>query len=98
MNGKEKTKDEFHFHFKETCYKNRHVYETFYLDGNQENSNLEIFFLVRDQRLGANVGSVQGPTGLGKYLMRSPTGEVIFGGETMRFWDMQKVFLDFLDT
>src|SRR4030067_2934236 len=44
-------------------------------------------FLVRDQRLGANVGSAQGPTGLGKYLMRSPTGEVIFGGETMRFWD-----------
>lgn len=42
-------------------------------------------FLVRDQRLGANVGSAQGPTGLGKYLMRSPTGEVIFGGETMRF-------------
>lgn len=24
-------------------------------------------FLVRDQRLGANVGSAQGPTGLGKY-------------------------------
>ena len=43
-------------------------------------------FLVRDQRLGANVGSAQGPTGLGKYLMRSPTGEIIFGGETMRFW------------
>jgi photosystem II CP43 chlorophyll apoprotein len=29
-------------------------------------------FLVRDQRLGANVSSAQGPTGLGKYLMRSP--------------------------
>nr|YP_009338686.1 hypothetical chloroplast RF1 [Averrhoa carambola]ANU80210.1 hypothetical chloroplast RF1 [Averrhoa carambola]QWE50194.1 hypothetical chloroplast RF1 [Averrhoa carambola] len=43
MNGKEKTKDKFHFHFKETCYKNRPVYETFYLDGNQENSKLEIF-------------------------------------------------------
>nr|YP_010387076.1 hypothetical protein RF1 [Aristotelia fruticosa]UPO67107.1 hypothetical protein RF1 [Aristotelia fruticosa] len=42
-NAKEKTKDEFHFHFKETCYKNRPVYETFYLDGNQENSKLEIF-------------------------------------------------------
>ena len=26
-------------------------------------------FLVRDQRLGANVASAQGPTGLGKYLM-----------------------------
>nr|YP_011004108.1 Ycf1 protein [Crassula deltoidea]WPS93286.1 Ycf1 protein [Crassula deltoidea] len=28
VNGKEKTKDEFHFHFKETCYKNSPVYET----------------------------------------------------------------------
>ena len=45
--------------------------------------------LVRDQRLGANVASAQGPTGLGKYLMRSPTGEIIFGGETMRFWDFR---------
>ena len=42
-------------------------------------------FLVRDQRLGANVGSAQGPTDLGKYLMCSPIGEVIFGEETMRF-------------
>nr|YP_010305450.1 hypothetical chloroplast RF19 [Fagus lucida]ULU19182.1 hypothetical chloroplast RF19 [Fagus lucida] len=41
MNGKEKTKDEFHF--KETRYKNRPIYETSYLDGNQENSKLEIF-------------------------------------------------------
>nr|YP_010560999.1 Ycf1 protein [Frangula alnus]UYW36270.1 Ycf1 protein [Frangula alnus] len=43
VNGKEKTKDEFHF--KETRYKNRPVYETYYLDvdGNQENSKLEIF-------------------------------------------------------
>jgi hypothetical protein len=32
-------------------------------------------FLVRDQRL--NVSSAQGPTGLGKYLMRSPSGEII---------------------
>ncbi|KAH0854421.1 LOW QUALITY PROTEIN: hypothetical protein HID58_069164 [Brassica napus] len=40
-------------------------------------SSSSITFLVRDQRLGANVGSAQGPTGLGKYLMRSPTGEVI---------------------
>ena len=46
-------------------------------------------FLVRDQRLGANVSSAQGPTGLGKYLMRSPSGEIIFGGETMRFWDFR---------
>nr|QWK45436.1 hypothetical chloroplast RF1 [Prunus salicina]QWK45861.1 hypothetical chloroplast RF1 [Prunus simonii]QWK45606.1 hypothetical chloroplast RF1 [Prunus salicina]QWK46031.1 hypothetical chloroplast RF1 [Prunus salicina]QWK46116.1 hypothetical chloroplast RF1 [Prunus salicina] len=43
VNGKEKTKDQFHF--KETRYKNRPVYETYYLDGNQEqeNSKLEIF-------------------------------------------------------
>jgi len=40
VNGKEKTKDEFHF--KETCYKNSPVYETSYLDRNQENSKLEI--------------------------------------------------------
>ncbi len=51
-------------------------------------------FLVRDQRLGANVGSAQGPTGLGKYLMRSPTGEIIFGGETMRFWDFRGPWLE----
>nr|QKV45439.1 hypothetical chloroplast RF1 [Mukdenia rossii] len=42
VNGTEKTKDEFHFHFKETCYKNSPVYETSDLDGNQENSKLEI--------------------------------------------------------
>nr|YP_009428853.1 hypothetical chloroplast RF1 [Decaisnea insignis]ARX79380.1 hypothetical chloroplast RF1 [Decaisnea insignis] len=41
VNGKEKTKDEFHFHFKETCYKNSPVYENSYLDGNQENAKLE---------------------------------------------------------
>ncbi|KAF3635068.1 Photosystem II CP43 reaction center protein [Capsicum annuum] len=53
-------------------------------------------FLVRDQRLGANVGSAQGPTSLGKYLMRSPPGEVIFGGETMRFWDLRSPWLEHL--
>jgi photosystem II CP43 chlorophyll apoprotein len=36
-----------------------------------------------------NCVTTQGPTALGKYLMRAPTGEVIFGGETMRFWSMQ---------
>jgi photosystem II CP43 chlorophyll apoprotein len=51
-------------------------------------------FLVRDQKLGANVVSAQGPTGLGKYLMRSPTGEIIFGGETMRFWDLKAPWLE----
>ena len=53
----------------------------FYGPTGPEASQAQAFtFLVRDQRLGANVGSAQGPTGLGKYLMRSPTGEVIFGG------------------
>nr|UZX49698.1 hypothetical protein RF1 [Eurya rubiginosa var. attenuata] len=42
VNGKEKTKDEFHFHFKETCSKNSPIYEASYLDGNQENSKLKI--------------------------------------------------------
>ncbi|URE01506.1 Photosystem II protein [Musa troglodytarum] len=51
-------------------------------------------FLVRDQHLGANVGSTQGPTGLGKYLMRSSIGEIIFGGETMHFWDLRAPWLE----
>nr|ARK37799.1 hypothetical chloroplast RF19 [Hevea brasiliensis] len=51
VNGKEKTKDEFHFHFKETCYKNRPLYETFYLDGNQENSKLEILIDKKNKDL-----------------------------------------------
>lgn len=42
VNGKEKTKDEFHFHFTETCYKNSPVYEVSNLDRNQENSKLKI--------------------------------------------------------
>lgn len=51
-------------------------------------------FLVRDQKLGASVAAAQGPTGLGKYLQRSPTGEIIFGGETMRFWDCRAPWLE----
>jgi photosystem II CP43 chlorophyll apoprotein len=46
-------------------------------------------FLIRDQKMGVSVTSSQGPTSLGKYLMRSPTGEIILGGETMRFWSNQ---------
>nr|UZH33983.1 Ycf1 protein [Phedimus ellacombeanus] len=42
VNGKEKTKDEFHFHFKEICYQNSPVYETSYLYGTQETSKLQI--------------------------------------------------------
>nr|YP_009484266.1 Ycf1 [Ailanthus altissimus]AVQ55047.1 Ycf1 [Ailanthus altissimus] len=51
VNGKEKkkTKHEFHFHFKETCDKNSPVYETSYLDGNQENSKLEIFQIFKEK-------------------------------------------------
>ena len=49
MNGKEKTKDEFHF--KETRYKNRPIYETSYLDGNQENSKLEKFISLNISNL-----------------------------------------------
>ncbi|KAL5643600.1 hypothetical protein ACJX0J_003692, partial [Zea mays] len=42
----------------------------FYGPTGPEASQAQAFtFLVRDQRLGANVGSAQGPTGLGKYLM-----------------------------
>merc|ERR1711957_1097525 len=44
--------------------------------------------------LGANVSSAQGPTGLGKYFMRSPSGEIIFGGETMRFWDLRAPWVE----
>ena len=67
----------------------------FYGPTSPEASQAQAFtFLVRDQRLGTNVGSAQGPTGLGKYLMRSPIGEVIFGEETMRFWDLRAPWLE----
>jgi len=67
----------------------------FYGPTNAESSQAQAMtFLVRDMRLGANIGASQGPTGLGKYLMRSPTGEIIFGGETMRFWDFQGPWLE----
>jgi len=67
----------------------------FYGPTNAESSQSQSFiFLVRDQKLGANIASAQGPTGLGKYLMRSPTGEIIFGGETMRFWDFRGPWLE----
>nr|WBU14610.1 Ycf1 protein [Floscopa scandens] len=37
VNGKEKTKHEFHFNFKDTCYKDSPVYEDSYLDRYQDN-------------------------------------------------------------
>ncbi len=75
---------------------NNTVYPSeFYGPTNAEASQAQSFvFLMRDQKLGANVASAQGPTGLGKYLMRSPTGEIIFGGETMRFWDFRGPWLE----
>ncbi|MEL7085384.1 MAG: photosystem II reaction center protein CP43 [Cyanobacteria bacterium P01_A01_bin.3] len=75
---------------------NNTVYPSeFYGPTEPEASQAQAFtFLVRDQRLGANISQAQGPTGLGKYLMRSPTGEIIFGGETMRFWDVQAPWLE----
>nr|YP_010918279.1 Ycf1 [Chorilaena quercifolia]WAJ49131.1 Ycf1 [Chorilaena quercifolia] len=51
VNGKEKrkTKHEFHFRFKETCDKNSPVYESSYLDGNQEKSKFQIFQLLKEK-------------------------------------------------
>ena len=67
----------------------------FYGPTGPEASQAQAFtFLVRDQRLGASVASAQAPTGLGKYLMRSPSGEIILGGETMRFWDLRSPWLE----
>ncbi|KAL2899371.1 Photosystem II CP43 reaction center protein [Bienertia sinuspersici] len=78
------------FWFNTTAYPSE-----FYGPTGPEASQAQAFtFLVRDQRLGANVGFAQGPTGLGKYLMRSPTGEVIFGGETTHFWDLRAPLLE----
>ncbi|KAF9606952.1 hypothetical protein IFM89_030250 [Coptis chinensis] len=67
----------------------------FYGPTGPEASQAQSFtFLVRDQRLGANVGSAQGPTGLGKYLMRSPTGEVILGRRNSAFLDLRAHWLE----
>jgi photosystem II CP43 chlorophyll apoprotein len=60
-----------------------------------ESANAQVLtYIVRDQHLGASVASSQGPTGLGKYLQRSPSGEIIFGGETMRFWSVKAPWLE----
>ena len=75
---------------------NNTVYPSeFYGPTGPEASQAQSFtFLVRDQRLGASVASAQAPTGLGKYLMRAPSGEIILGGETMRFWDLRSPWLE----
>jgi photosystem II CP43 chlorophyll apoprotein len=76
-------------------YNNTAYPSEFYGPTGPEASQSQAFtFLVRDQKLGAKIASAQGPTGLGKYLMRSPSGEVIFGGETMRFWDMRAPWVE----
>ncbi len=62
----------------------------FYGPTEMEASHAQNFvFMARDIKLGTDIGAAQGPTGLGKYLMRSPSGQVIYGGETMRFWSIK---------
>nr|YP_010451016.1 Ycf1 protein [Eleutharrhena macrocarpa]UTV00797.1 Ycf1 protein [Eleutharrhena macrocarpa] len=51
VNGKEKTMDEFPFHFKETSYKNSPVSENSYLNSYQKNSKLEILKDNKDKDL-----------------------------------------------
>jgi photosystem II CP43 chlorophyll apoprotein len=80
-------------------YNNTAYPSEFYGPTGPEASQAQGFtFLVRDQKLGIKVASSQGPTALPKYLMRSPTGEIIFGGETMRFWSMQAGWVEPLRT
>lgn len=72
----------FYVWFNNTAYPSE-----FYGPTNSEAAQGQDFtFMQRDLRLGVDIGAAQGPTGLGKYLMRSPAGTVIFGGESMRFW------------
>ena len=62
-------------------YNNTAYPSEFYGPTGPEASQAQSFtFLVRDQKLGIKISSCEGPTALGKYLMRSPTGEIIFGG------------------
>ena len=68
-------------------YNNTAYASEFYGPTGAEASQAQTFtFLVREQKLGIKIGLTQGLTSLGKYLMRSPSGEIIFGGESMRFW------------
>lgn len=76
-------------------YNNTAYPSEFYGPTGPEASQAQAFtFLVRDLKLQEDILGAQGPTGLGKYLMRSPTGEIILGGETMRFWDMRAPWLE----
>lgn len=51
VNKKKRINNDFYFHFKETYYKNRYVYKTFYLDGNQEDLKLKIFLDKKNKNL-----------------------------------------------
>jgi len=76
-------------------YNNSAYPSEFYGPTGPEASQAQRFtFLVRDEKLGIQIASSQGPTALPKYLMRSPTGEIIFGGETMRFWSMSSSWVE----
>merc|ERR1711933_512517 len=80
-------------------YNNTAYPSEFYGPTGPEASQAQGFtFLIRDQKLGVKVSSSQGPTALPKYLMRSPSGEIIFGGETMRFWSMSSGWVEPLRT
>ena len=80
-------------------YNNTAYPSEFYGPTAAEASQAQSFtFLIRDWKLGIKITSSEGPTALGKYLMRSPTGEIIFGGESMRFWAMQAHWLEALRT
>jgi photosystem II CP43 chlorophyll apoprotein len=75
-------------------YNNTAYPSEFYGPTGPEASQAQAFtFLVRDQRLGANVASAQGPTGL-KILNAFTKWRNHFGGETMRFWDMRSPWLE----
>ena len=59
-------------------YNNTAYPSEFYGSTSPEASQAQGFtFLVRDQKLGISVASAGGLTALGKYLMRSPSGEII---------------------
>ncbi|KAL4202132.1 hypothetical protein AMTRI_Chr02g219550 [Amborella trichopoda] len=69
------------FWFNNTAYPSE-----FYGPTSPKASQAQMFtFLVRDQHLGANIGSAQGPTGLSKYLLRSPTREPWQGRRSVEY-------------
>ena len=80
-------------------YNNTAYASEFYGPTGPEASAAQSFtFLVRDEKLGILIASSAAATGMGKYLMRSPSGEIIFGGERMRFWSIQAAWLEALRT